>query len=377
MPKDSPHSDWRVTFLEYILLPLFECSRLKWLRAVLLYFFLMISPNIPVDLRKGLGDRTTKQIFFTSFGMAFFFCFVVTALLCFIEGTLWGGDSTRRSFVEDGWNISLYTIVSPTYVALVCYLIALTMQEWSVLTDYVDAKVGPDPRSRSPHRLAAVLFLVFLLCAMFITNYMHDILNPSPSTAAWARVYWFMDGAATGQRTLNRVGYYYVVLNFSLLFLTLLGVTCFLSLAFEVLRAGRAEDVSRIDSFDVLGVKLKYYTTAYLLMKCLAATYMTNYFVWASSPLGKTQNLFAALIALSVVGGVFVAIPRQYIELKWYILWSKSGKLFEYADTRPWWVRRIVMLIDTFFVAVLLSQWNFDIPHAIERLGKWLSNYSP
>jgi hypothetical protein len=108
-----------------------------------------------------------------------------------------------------------------------------------------------------------------------------------------------------------------------------------LSLAAEVIRAGSAETVDRIDSFDVLQVKLKSFTLAYLLAKSLTATYAVNYFVWAVSPLGRTSNLLAAQIGLTIVGVFFIAVPRHYIELKWYELWRSSGKPFEYTETRP------------------------------------------
>lgn len=367
MPKDSPYSDFRVILLKYIVPP-FERFVRGW-GMIFVQLFLTISPNVPVDLRKSLGETTTKRLFSVSLGLAMFFCFFVTALLCFIEGTLFGSDPSRRYFVQDGWNIILYIIVCPTYVALSCYLIALTIGEWSVLADYADAKAEPDSRTRSSHRLYAVFFWAFLLCAVFITNYMYDVLNPGLQDAAKARVYWFMQDLEGGKRTLNRVGYYYLVLNFSLLFVTLLGLACFLSLAAEVIRAGNAKAVDRIDSFDALHVKLQSFTTAYLLAKGLTAAYVLNYFIWALSPLGKTENLLAAQIALTVVGVFFIAVPRQYVELKWYELWSRSGKPFKYGDTRPPHVIAIAQLLDAFFISALVSSWGLDL----SNIAKWLS----
>jgi membrane-associated phospholipid phosphatase len=196
-----------------------------------------------------------------------------------------------------------------------------------------------------------------------------DVLNPAMQDAAKARIYWFMRDLGGGQRTLNRVGYYYVALNFSLLFLTLLGVACFLSLTAEVMRAGSAEDPNRIDSFDVLHVKLQSFTDVYLLMKGLAATYTVNFYVWAVSPLGKTENLLAAEIALTVVGVFFIAVPRQYIELKWFELWHKSGKPFEYRETRSPEAKRWGGFLDALFITSILSAWRFDFP----SIAKWFS----
>jgi len=197
---------------------------------------------------------------------------------------------------------------------------------------------------------------------------MYDILNPAPEDAERARVYWFVRALNDGTRTLNRAGYYYVALNFSLLFITLLGVAAFLSLAAEVIRAGSAETVDRIDSFDVLQVKLKSFTLAYLLAKSLTAAYAVNYFVWAVSPLGRTSNLVAAQIGLTLVGVFFIAVPRHYIELKWYELWRSSGNPFEYTETRPTSVRATASFLDGFFIATIISSWGLE-----SIIAKWIS----
>ena len=371
MPKDSPYSDWRVIVLKQIvLLGGFMPRALKRMFAQV---FLTISPSIPVDLRRGVGTSVTKELFIVSYGFAFFFCFLVTAFLCLLEGTLIGTDESKRYFVQDGWNIILYTLVCPTYVALSCGLIALTITEWSVLADYADAKTNPDAHRHSPKRLYLVFFFAMLLCTIFITNYMQDVLNPIGDDATVARVYWFMKDLGEGNRTLNRVGYYYVVLNFTLLFLTILGVACFLSLAAEVMRAGTAHSVQRIDSFEILHVRLESFTKAYLLTKGLAASYAANVFVWAVSPLGKTDNLLLAQIALTIVGVFFVAVPRQYIELKWYELWQNSGEPFEYSETRTWQIKATVSFLDAVFIAGIMSVWKLDLGEIAEKISRWLT----
>lgn len=368
MPKDSPYSDWRMLLLKYVVA--FVDRVVKGpLRGLAVRLYLLISPSVPTDLHKGLGETATRRLFSVSFSIALFFCFFVTAFLCFTEGTLFGVEPSKRYFIQDGWNIFLYVLVCPTYVALSCCLMALTIREWSLLADYADAKASPDARPRGLYRLYAVFFLAFLLCTIFITNYMQDVLNPTAQNAAKARVYWFMHDLGGAQRTLNRVGYYYLALNFSLLFITLLGAACFLSLAAEVIRAGSAKAVEKIDSFDVLHVKLQSFTTAYILIKLLAAVYAVNFIVWAVSPLGKTENLLAAHIALTVVGAFFVAVPRQYIELKWFELWSQSGREFEYRETRTPKAKLIASLIDAVFVSSLLGAWGLDLA----KVAKWLS----
>lgn len=370
--KDSPYGDWRVILLKGATLVL-DRPIVRPLVRAFTWIFLTISPSVPVDFRRGISIAPARELFFVSYGLAFFFCFAVTAGLCLVEGTFQGTLASRRYFLQDGWNIVLYVFVCPTYVALSCSLIGLTIREWSLLADYADAKATPDTRRRSSKRLYAVFFLALLICTAFITNYMHDILNPAPEVASVARLYWFMGDTGSIPRSLNRVGYYYLVLNFALLFITLVGCACFLSLAAEVLRAGSANTVDKIDSFEALQVKLESFTRAYLLTKGLAAAYAVNVVVWAVSPLGKTDNLLLAQIALTIVGVFFVAVPRQYIELKWFELWQSSKQPFEYAETRSWKIKATASVLDAFFIAAIMSVWKLDLPGFSERLTKWLS----
>ena len=116
------------------------------------------------------------------------------------------------------------------------------------------------------------------------------------------------------RRTLNRAGYYYVALNYSLLFITLFSVFCFFSLAIEVIRIGNALDGHEAVELKVLRQKLEAFTTAYLIAKLLAAAYMLNAYIWKYSPLGKTSNLILAGLALTVIGVFFISIPRLYVD---------------------------------------------------------------
>jgi hypothetical protein len=302
------------------------------------------------------------------YALTVFFCLIVTAVLCAIEGTLWGSDPARRYFVEDGWNLFFYSVVCPVYVSFCVLLISLTISKWSELADFADAKAGTTQQIRAPYRVYSVVAGVFLLCTIFITTYMEDILHPSPLVAERARVYWFMSALADGTRVLNRVGYYYVALNFCLLFITLLGVACFLSLAGEVFRAGSATDAKKIDTFEILYIKLAAFTEGYIYVKALAAAYAVNFFVWGVSPLGSTGNLVAAQIALTIVGVFFIAIPRHYIELRWYDLWHKSGQRFEYVETRSPKAKLVASVLDAFFISLIVGSWGFE-----DKLRSWFS----
>ena len=96
----------------------------KRLRSVTSQLLFTISPGVPVDLRKSLSDRGgARRLIIVSFFAGIFFCFGVTAFFCWLDGTLMSSDPTRLSFLQDRWNIKLYLVVCPIYIALANYLI--------------------------------------------------------------------------------------------------------------------------------------------------------------------------------------------------------------------------------------------------------------
>src|SRR5439155_27333958 len=142
--KDEPYSDWRVVTLSGLL----RCAGWKgayfllptWLRSAVIQLFLLISPSIPTDLRRGTRRPSSGRTFGACYALTLFFCLIVTAGLCGIEGTLKGSQPERRYFVQDGWNLFFYSVVCPVFVSFCVLLISLTISKWSELADFADAK---------------------------------------------------------------------------------------------------------------------------------------------------------------------------------------------------------------------------------------------
>lgn len=325
-------------------------------------FLFTISPGVPVDLRKRFAGTRERSVGIISLLYGFFFCFCFTALICWSQGTLYGSDPNRLYFLKDRWNIILYVVVCPVYVALSCRLIIVTFKHWAALSDFAH-ELAPASRPPEARRLSLALFTIFLLCAFFITNYMYDVLDPNNVKT----LYWFMNEAAGGPRTLNRAGYYYVVLNFSLLFITALGIFCFFSLALEVIWVGNGIKTGKVSDFRILRKKLDSFTEAYVIAKLLAADYIVNAFIWKASPLGQTANLRAAGLVLTAVGVFFLAVPRLYVELKWfqYRTLSAGGPDEEedyYKDLRRGKLQIWMHVLDTFFFGgFVASFWGLDV----------------
>lgn len=362
MSRESPYADWRVFVLKGVIL----CF--GWLRPLwrgLYGFLLVISPDIPEDFTAAAGTPSLKKVALVSFFFGLFFCLLVTGALCVTEGTFAGTDPARRYFVQDGWNIALYSIVVPAYIAISVCLMTVAVHHWAALARFANSLTDSIRPSQSGWRAYAVLFLAILLCTFYVTQYMNDIMNPTDIDAAVARVYWFMSATDTNQRIPNKVGYYYIALNFLLQFIVLIGVACFLSMAAEVFRCAHPSNVELAGDFSVLQQKLSAFTESYLLMKGLVACLAINMWIWTDSPLGKTGNLLAAQIYLTMVGVFFVAIPRQYVELRWYELWRRADRPVEYVETRPWEVRATAGVLDAFFILSVISIWRVDFSHVV------------
>ena len=311
-----------------------------------------ISPAVPVDLGRLMVSHSIRHLVFSAFIAGLFFSLLLTAGFTLIDGTFSGSDPARLYFSQDKWNISLYIFVTPTYIALSVWMMVLTIRHWSEIAEFRGSLGG---KEQHPRRLGLALVIGFGLCAMAITNYVTDALDPEKTEL----LYWFAN-EINGVRVLNRTGYYYLVLNFGFLFLTLLAVAAFFTLCVEVFRVGRLLGKGVAIEFEKLRMQLETFTTAYLIAKLLAAIYMVNAFIWKASPLGSSSNILVAGLALTIIGVFFISIPRMYIELKWFQLASLTTDEDTeglYKDIRPVHVRMWAHVLDVFIIGGFIGKW--------------------
>jgi len=331
-------------------------------------FFFTLSPDVPVDLRDSFRDAVRKRIALSAAASAFFFCFVVTAALCVVEGTLAGIDPNRLYFLDDWWNIALYTMVCPAYVSIGVCIIVTTVQHWSRTNQFALELAGETAHSRPGRRFGLALFAILLICGVSISNYMYDSL----SSEVVPVLYWFMEAGAPA-RGLNRAGYYYVALNFGLLFVTALAAFCFFSLAMDAMWVGRSLTSGRVRNFRELRDRLTAFTEVYLLTKTIAALYMINTIIWKDSPLGgggATINIIVAGVILTLIGVFFIAVPRLYVELKWFEFQTFERRRrhgveddeVSFEDLRPRKIRLGSHMIDVLVIGAFVSAfWGLDL----------------
>ena len=240
---------------------------------------------------------------------AFVHCLILTAVLAALNGTFLPVPGNSIEFLEDKWNIFLYAVVCPAYVTLCIRLVLLAMER-----DPVESSGAHQcSTSEQTRRLFLCLFLICLFSSVLITNYVNDALDPS----VVARKYWFVEESGDYRR-LNSAGLYYIVLNFSLLFVTFLGGAAFISISIDGIRLSRALVNSSVDmDFKTYKQRLDRLVVAYFWGVLLVACYAVNIIVWKHSPLGDTANIHLAGAVLTILGIFFVTVPRRFIEHVW------------------------------------------------------------
>lgn len=313
-----------------------------------------VSPDVPTDLQRLTGVPNGWRVFLYAFVAGVVLCFGVTSTLTLATGTWSGIDPRTVYFSEDWQNMVLYLLVCPAYIGWSVWLVTIFIGRSATLATFADEVGAAKPTVRFPRFPLTVVGMV-LIAAFVVFAYISDILDSRHVPEA----YWFMTApSATGERFLNRVGVYYVVLNFCLMFLTAAATFCFFSMFFDTLRAGHGLRTlprgTPID-FRMVATRLTTFTEAYLIAKLLCATYIVNVVVWRLSPLGATSNVHAASLALAAMGLFFISFPRYYVELMWREYQLRTGATVDsFKDLRTARERVVVSVVDTLFVSTFV-----------------------
>lgn len=247
------------------------------------------------------------QIFWLIFIAAIFYCFFLTAIFTITSGTFSLNLGPSLGFLEDRWNMFLYFLICPAYVTLCIRMVILALERES---DNNKAYIQ-HTLSTQTKRLFLNIFLITVFSSILITNYVKDALDPSVVFVD----YWFVENIS-GIRRLNGAGLYYIVLNFSLLFVTFLGGSAFISISLDGIGLSKILLMEKTD-FKTYKARLDRLVHAYYLGVYLVACYAINIIIWKHSPLGATFNIHIAGAAFTAIGIFFVTVPRRFIEHRW------------------------------------------------------------
>ncbi|HEV7645806.1 MAG TPA: hypothetical protein VGO50_17840 [Pyrinomonadaceae bacterium] len=364
----------------------------RQIKALIKLVFVELAPDIPVSLTRTFSGNDGYQAAIYGYFVTFFFCFVVNLAGSYVAGTFSGTDPDRLYFSQDWYNLLLYMVVCPLYVGFGCWLIAAVIKGWGevkslnqeleseeteepetekkkipffyrlkllILGYESNLEEYPVPRKKKiPFKAYFLTFLILGLAFFAISNYIKDIMD----VANVPKHYWFVEYSDAKGRYLGPLGVYYFLLNFVLLVITLTVVMFFMSIFSSVIEVGNTlEKAAPINDLnkEKISKKLASFTEAYILAKWLTFFYMINFYIWEASPLGRTGNLYITWFFISLIGVVFVSIPRYFVELQWHNYKFKTGQIKEdfdgYDDIRPFGMRLIASILDTVMIGGFIT----------------------
>lgn len=289
----------------------------RFVRDFLALLLFQVSPDVPESLTSAWRSANLSAVFTIASCLTFIVCLLVPGAWCAMTGTFTGSDPSRLYFWHDRVNLLNYAVLCPLYVGFGAVLIAAIIQGWAELSR-MTGSAESQPRPVRDYRTMFLLFLIIFMVALFgNAQFMAENMDPT----IYHLNYWFIDHVRPdGSRVIGALGFYYGLLNFCLLFFSLLIAAAFISefrLLFQV-----AESLDRLSqkeavSTELLRSRLKTFTQAYLAGKLAVASYMANALVWKTAQVRHSTNLLIYGGALTLIGVVFLSIPRYYVELQW------------------------------------------------------------
>jgi len=162
----------------------------------------------------GLSDVSlkVKRLFFVSFFTGLVFTGVLTPIISAFTGTLLPSNSAF-SYLEDKYNIILYIVVCPAYIALGSIIVYCTVefQKIPLIKNLIN-----EPRPKFLHgKTGHVIWIAlsFLLAIIVSANYQHDVFSLNNSFTNKDDIYWFFT-EDRGRIYFNFAGYFLYIFKF-------------------------------------------------------------------------------------------------------------------------------------------------------------------
>lgn len=274
-------------------------------REFFYYWTFAVSAEIPVTVWTVFSPRRRRFTFY--FLLSLFFTLVMTGLVSLVSGTFWpDGDPMRLNLLEDRWNLALYALICPAYVAVCILMLGASISYWS--------KTLPGPGA--PVHLASVrnwrflisLALCLLVASVLVVNYIFDTVFNGPEA-----LYWFLERPSV----INKAGFYYVILNYSLLLITAVSIFAYIGTVLSALSEIGQLSITRNTAKDRKALlasidHINDFWEIMILARILAALYITNTFIWKFSPLGDgtATNLWIAVAIITLIGVIGTLLPK-------------------------------------------------------------------
>lgn len=273
------------------------------------------------------------------------------AFFSLLEGRLWfDADPRTINFLEDKWNLWLYLLICPAYVALSLQIIMVSSRYGATV------RGGERPESRiEAGRSPAAISLCLAIAAFFAAKYIADVaIGPEGHT------YWFNDRVG-GVRVLNVAGVYYALMTFGFLSITIMALLNYLSVTQASLAL--ANGLTADDCADVPAMRGAFlrFKQAYVYGRWLIAVFMIHTVIWSRSPLAKTENIHIAGAALVLAAVLLTAIPALHLDRKLAAAAEQCGLDLAEAGIEPVGAKKWLPIADTIIgLGFLSTLWGFE-----------------
>jgi hypothetical protein len=260
---------------------------------------------------------------------AFLFSFGLNYVFAYAAGTLSGSETGRLYYLNDKYNLGIYIAIAPIYIACSAVIIYVYLSS-SLFMRRFDEPLSPDELLRLTLKLIA--FAVLLLGADALVQYryyMEVVFNydslPHMTDEKFRRrcaglLYWFVERAESGNRTLNVSGMFYFIGNFVRLGVVIAAAFCFIGASATLVRLGLQIAPGQGQSFEIQSVREMLYSFSIIELWTKGLYFILNVHskVWGGSCISGSLNYKLAGVAVFVLGWMALTIPRNFVE---YRLW--------------------------------------------------------
>ncbi len=324
--------------------------------------FCYISYDVPFPISSFFRGTQISRAFWSAFILTFVFCFVGQCVTTYLQGTLLGAEEGKKYFLNDYHNLANYMLVCPIYVGL-STIFMLTLMNIRSGINALLLNLNESEKKISSGKMPAwaLVFISLLIPSIGIPNYISESLNP----AVFKTEYWFLSTISSGERILNVAGVYYVLVNFTLQVISVMGIISFAYMASftgQLSKLIEHRNLKKELDFDSLKKNLNQFVYAYVIAKSLVAVYMVNIvYTWPVANPSESQNFLVAVALILVIGLVIVPFPRYIIQKHWYDFTMRRaeaeyGEYPTYQDLRSEKIQGYSLYLDIFIIGHLARE---------------------
>lgn len=282
--------------------------------------FFAISPDLSSSISSSYSNKSTLNAFYNGFLVGLIFNFFAITVISYFENVLYPfsasypviNDNNIIYFFEDSLNLIMYIIIDPLFFGLSFSLYIAARKIWSNFPNLIEKR-----SNITGFKGIIVIILVVLVSALAISNYMFEIVN---SKIINTHHYWFLGSPENGNK-LSFITVYYTILNFITLVVVLGTSAMWVSAVRPIIRLGdnieNLELGKKIIKKEVL-FKLKPFADIYFISKMYLLTTLIHVSLWNLYDLSNTINYIIEASFILIVASIFIAIPKQYLFIKWY-----------------------------------------------------------